>query len=334
LIVSVDLFTLFESLVLPLEQPSGRSLSAALITGFDNHRLAKDASGSPCLLLRQPSAAISAPTRLQNLMISYAVPCVVNRDDGVQEHGVFTIIKCASTDPSLFPHFLRILSPLVMVLGPTPTSAAVRRAIIGLVQLFQALTIPARKSVQGLWAELLMIRYATDPAQVAAAWHGTFGERVDFVAGQQRCEVKSSSARVRTHHFSLAQLMPPPPARLIVASVFVESIGGGMSLGTLFDETRALLASDPAMLARFDLVFYSTLGSAWAEALDERFDLELARSSVQFFDSIDIPRTDAPPPTVSDVRFTSDLSAVAPLTPENLRTTEGFFPALLPALSD
>jgi Putative PD-(D/E)XK family member, (DUF4420) len=329
--VSLDLVTLFESLVLPLEQPSARSLSAAVIPGFDTHRLAIDASGSPCLLLRQPAAAPAAPTRLQNLMVSYAVPCIVGRNDGVQEQGVFTIIKCASADPSLYPHFLRVLSPLIMLLGASPSAAAVRRAIVGLVQLFQALTTPAKKSVQGLWAELLLIRYATDPAQVATAWHGTPGERVDFAAGKQRCEVKSSSTHARTHHFSLAQLTPPPPARLIVASVFVESIGGGMSLGNLFDETRALLASDPAVLARFDGVFYSTLGSGWAEALDERFDLELARSSLQFFDAMEIPRAGDIPPTVLDVRFTSDLSALSPLPVVELSAAGGLLAAAIPS---
>ena len=325
----IDLAALFESLILPLEQPLARSLSAAVIPGFDNHRLAKDSSGAPCLLLRQPSAASSAPTRLQNLMVSYAVPCVVSHRTGAQEHGVFTIIKCASTDPALYAHFLRILSPLVMVLGQTPTAAAVRRAISGLVQLFQCLTTPAKKSIQGLWGELLIIRYATDPIRVAAAWHGTPDERVDFGAGRHRCEVKSSSARTRTHHFSLLQLIPPAPARLIIASVFVESIGGGLSLGSLFDQTRALLASDSAILARFDSIFYSTLGSGWSESLEECFDLELALSSVRFFDARDVPKVETPLAIgVADVRFTSDLSSIPPLSKTDLTSEEGLFSAV------
>jgi len=218
-----------------------------------------------------------------------------------------------------------------MVLGPTPTSAAVRRAITGLVELFQALALPAKKSVQGLWAELLLIRYATDPALIAAAWHGTPGEQVDFAAGRQRCEVKSSSTRTRAHYFSLAQLTPPASARLIVASVFVESIGGGLALGGLFEETRALLASDPALLARFDGVFYSTLGNGWSEALDERFDLELARSSLQFFDGTQVPRPGDIPMPVSDVRFISDLSALSRLPDPELSAAGGLLAAAVPS---
>jgi hypothetical protein len=226
--VSTDLYELFESLVLPLERPTGRSLSAVGIPGAGSHRLAKDVGGSPCLLLRQPaSASPTPPIRLQNLLVPYGVPCAISHSDGQQEDGTFTIIKCSSADPSLFPHFLRILSPIITTLGPTPTAAAVRRAISGLVDLFQALTAPAKKSIQGLWAELLIIRRSADPVTLVAAWHGLPIERIDFLRGKQRIEVKSSSNRRRVHHFSLEQLTPPASARLVVASLFVEPVGGG-----------------------------------------------------------------------------------------------------------
>ena len=143
------------------------AVSAVVVPDAENYRLAKDTNGSPCLLLQQPpSAAQSAPIRLQNLMVTYGVPCVISHADGQREEGTFTIIKCASTETSLFPHFLRILSPIIETLGAGPTPAAIRRAISGLVDLFQSLTIPAKKSVQGLWAELLLMRRASDPRMV------------------------------------------------------------------------------------------------------------------------------------------------------------------------
>jgi hypothetical protein len=260
------------------------------------------------------------------------VPCAISHSSGQQEEGTFTIIKCSSADPSLFPHFLRILSPVIAALGATPTAAAVRRAISGLVDLFQALTAPAKKSIQGLWAELLVIRGASDPAALARAWHGVPEERIDFLAGQQRIEVKSSSGRQRVHHFSLQQLTPPAGARLIVASVFVEPVGGGLSLRRLNDDIRALLAFDSALLMRFDSVFYATLGAGWSDALEECFDLELAAESVQFFNSADIPKIDGPiPSTVSDIRFVSDLSAAPTLSASSMTSAAGLFAAAVPS---
>lgn len=327
--MSALLEELFDSLVLPLEQPTGRSLSAAPIPGYENYRLAKDSSGSPCLLLRHAAAAIpTSPIRLQNLIVSYGVPCLITRPDSQQEEGTFTIVKCSNVDPSLFPHFLRILSPIIVTLGATPTAAAVRRAISGLVDLFQSLTMPAKKSVQGLWAELFVIRNSGNPIEVAGAWHGAPDEHVDFVSGRHRIEVKSSSTRTRVHHFSMLQLTPPAQARLVVASVFVENIGGGVSLGQLTEEIRTMLTSDPGLLARFDAVFYATLGASWTEAMEERFDSELASESLQFIDSVHVPKIDGSiPSAVRDVRFTSDISGVAIMSQESLITAGGLFAA-------
>jgi len=330
--LNTDLCALFDSLVLPRELPTGRSLSAVALPDAENYRLAKDTNGAPCLLLRQPpSATRSAPIRLQNLVVSYEVPCVVSHADGQREEGTFTIVKCAGADPSLFPHFLRILSPVIASLGIQPTAAAIRRAINGLVDLFQSLTAPAKKSVQGLWAELLLMRRASDPRTLIRAWHALPYEHVDFVSGRQRLEVKSSGNRQRKHYFSLDQLTPPANTRLFVASLFVESVGGGLSLRRLFDETRDLIASDPSLLTRLDAAFYATLGSNWNDAMEESFDEELASQSLQFFDSTKIPRIQGPiHPAIGDVRFASDLSGTPPETPETIRLAGGLFAAVLP----
>jgi hypothetical protein len=257
---------------------------------------------------------------------------VISHPDGQREEGDFTIIKCSSADPSLFPHFLRILSPIITTLGVTPTPAAVRRAISGLVDLFQALTTPAKKSVQGLWAELLLIRGASDPLALVGAWHALPSERMDFLSGQQRIEVKSSSNRRRVHHFSLVQLTPPASTQLVVASLFVESVGGGLSMRRLSDDVRAILAPDPVLLTRFDAVFYATLGASWSDAMDECFDLELATESLQFIDHAEIPKLAGPiPTTVSDVRFTSDVSAAPRLSLESLISRRGLLAAVVPA---
>jgi hypothetical protein len=310
-----DLLQLFESLVMPMPAASGSDLSAAKIPGLTTYRLAKDASGYPCLLIEQPSSGSqAAPIRLENLQVSFGVPCTITELGGKKEQDTFTIVRCSATDPALFPHFLKIVSPIVAGLGPSPTSAAVRRAIVGLVELFQALAAPAKKMVQGIWAELLLIRLSTNPRAMAAAWHHDPTERFDFSAGPQRVEVKSSMNRQREHYFSLEQLKATGGSKIVVASVFAERVGGGVSLRKLFDDTRALLAEDPQLTTRFDSVFYKSLGSGWADAMDECFDWELAKDSLAFFNAELVPKIEGGiPASVSDVRFRSDLSALVPL---------------------
>ncbi len=181
-------------------------------------------------------------------------------------------------------------------------------------------------------AELLVIKSASDPRALAAAWHRLPDERLDFVSGRQRLEVKSSSNRLRVHHFSLVQLTPLQNSQLIVASLSVEPVGAGLSLRRLFDEIRSFTASEPVLQMQLEDVFYATLGANWNDGMEESFDEELASESLQFFDSADIPKIDGPiSPAISDIRFTSDMSAAPPVTPESLRSAGGLFTAVVPA---
>jgi len=329
---ATDLLELYQSLSFPIPAASDRGLSAIPIPGIETHRLAKDASGSPCLLIRQsPQNAFSAPIRLENLRVSFDAPCTVIYPAREPESDTFTIVRCTAADPALFPHFLRILSPIVTALGPRPTRAAVRRAISGLVELFQALVAPAKKTIQGVWAELFLIRLASEPHTMAAAWHRDPLDHFDFSTGAQRIEVKSSSLRRRAHHFSLAQISPPKGTRVLVASIFVERAGGGVSLARLFEDARARLIASAEATARFDATFYASLGSGWQDAMNEAFDWELAKESLAFFDAGSVPSIATPVPVgVSEVRFSSDLSAAAPLREDELLASGGVFAAAIP----
>lgn len=329
----LDLLRLFESLVMPMPEVSGNDLSAVPIPSAETHRLAKDSNGSPCLLIRQPSQSVrSAPIRLENLFVSFGVPCTITQPGGILERDTFTIVRCSAANPGLFPHFLRIVSPMVAALGPSPTPAAVRRAISGLVELFQALAAPARKTIQGIWAEVLLIRLSSNPRAMAAAWHRDPLEHFDFAAGPQRIEVKSSSVRRREHYFTLDQLTPTGGSRTVVASVFVERAGGGVSVRRIFDDTRRLIADDLSLATRFDSVFYSSLGSGWADAMDECFDWELAVDSLTFYAAEAVPRAETrTPQSVFDIRFRSDLGSTPPLAFQQLQDLGGVFAAVVPA---
>ena len=329
---ALDLVQLFESLVMPLPAVAGSDLAAVPIPGAESHRLAKDSNGAPCLLIRQPSQSTrSVPIRLENLFVSFDVPCVITVPGSKLERDTFTIVRCSPANPRLFAHFLKIIFPLVAGLGPSPTTAAVRRAISGLVELFQTLAVPARKTIQGLWAELLLIRVSPNPWAMAAAWHREPLEHFDFADGPQRIEVKSSNSRRREHQFSLEQLTPFGALQIIVASIFVERAGGGVSLRKIVDDTRALLAGEMALMTKFDSVVYTSLGSGWVDAMDECFDWELAVNSIAFYRAESVPRPEnLTPQIVFDVRFRSDLSSTPQFDRQQLRELGGIFAAGVP----
>lgn len=62
--------------------------------------------------------------------------------------------------------------------------------------------------------------------------------------------------------------------------------------------------------------------------MDESFDWQLAKESLAFFDAEEVPKIDGGiPPTVSDVRFRSDLSSLIPMEGTGLLDLGGLFAA-------
>ncbi len=308
--------------------------SAHAIPGFENHRLGKDTNGAPSLLIsvREVSTRTRpSPIVLENLTVQHDVDCRIKRGDGPLEEGSFTVLRCTSQDAALHVHFLRIASPLVMLVGINPTRIEVSRIIDSLVELFRAINEAPRKSVQGLWAEIFLISGAPAADLLVDAWHVVPQDRYDFNAGSQRIEVKSATGRVRDHYFSLEQLYPPAGSHLLVASVFVERTGAGISLGDLVSKVRDRMGGNAELVAHFDRIVYQTLGNGWERALDERFDLELAQESLGFFDVAQIPRLPLELPLgVSEVRFRSDLSGQRAVDPGRMLASPGLFRAAMP----
>jgi hypothetical protein len=218
----------------------------------------------------------------------------------------------------------------VVLLGSEPSQRDITRAINKFVNLFRAMAEPARKSTQGFWAELFLIAQAVDPVTLLRAWHATPYDIYDFNAGKQRIEVKSTCSQVRQHRFSLEQLRPPEGTRVLVASLFVERAGGGVSLSNLLTDIRERIEGSTEHLIHLDQVVASTLGDNWRQGLTTRFDRELAQESLQFYDAAVIPRIDTElPPGISDVRFTSNLTGIDSVSRKQMKTSGDLFQAAL-----
>lgn len=299
------------------------------------HRVARDGTGQPVVLLREQddfNVDCPPPVRLEHLSVNHRVMCRVVLHGSVVQQGRFTVLRCTSADAELQGHFLRVTDALVRSLPPSPARAAVRHAVEQLIELFRALSEPSGRSVQGLWAELFLIANASNPVILAEAWHVTPEDLHDFARGAQRIEVKSCHSRLREHHFSLEQLCPPPPTQVVIASLVVERIGGGLSLAELLDQARRSVGQHPDLVLRLEQQASSTLGDGWREGLRERFDAGLALSSLAFYPARSIPIVSPSLPAgVRDVRFVSDLSGVMPAPPPDLSMAGELWAAAFPA---
>lgn len=318
-----DLRALFAMLPTPPLVPTEAPLVTALpVPERPCFRVARNGSNHPLLLLESTGMATSAPPlALEHLRIEYARPCRVQSPEGTLNAGVFTIFACTSADPVLRDYFLLVGGALVSATPQDPQPGAVAQAIETMAELFRALQAPARSSVQGLWGEVFLIAESRDHASVARAWRVAIDDRFDFSSQASRVEVKSTRGVNRMHHFSLEQLRPPTGVRGFVASLRVEYAGGGTSIEDLLTELRASLSNEPDLLFRVESVVATTLGIAYRTGIAERYDREAALTSLAYYRMEDVPSIHAVlPPAVTDVRFRSDLSAVAPVQDRTLMT--------------
>ncbi len=330
----LDLVTLFNSFQSPdVTIGQAARFSAQPIPGYERNRLAKDENNAPSLLISATHSTTGekpAPIKLEHLTVQYNVNCRISRSDGSIEEGLFTVACCTGNDEALHIYFLRVVEAIVVSLGTTPSQLDVAHAIKNLTALFRAMAEKPRKSVQGLWAELFVIAHAYDIATVVNAWHITPEDRYDFNAGNQRIEVKSTSARVRQHYFSLEQLCPPTDTTLLIASLFVEYAGAGTSVMELAEQIRSRISNNPDLLLHVDRIISLTLGERWRDALEDRFDVELAKDSLSFFEASAIPTVGRNLPLgVSEVRFKSDLSQCSLANIQDFRALGGLFQASL-----
>ena len=305
-----QLAELFSSLVAP-SSDDGNPFSAVPIPDSPSHRVGKDGSGYPCLLIRvenAPTAGRLPSLQLERLAVHHDVRCrIADTDTQVTTIERLTVVRCKDHD--LISYFLRICEPVVATLGDSPHRSEVSRIVSRLAELFQSISRPPRGSVQGLWAELFVITTSRDPAVLVEAWHVNPEDRFDFTLGDQRLEVKSTSGPDRRHRFSLNQVRVLEDIHVLVASLFVEPAGGGSSLGELVDRIIGQLEGHPELALYVDHMVALTLGQALQRGLEERFDFERARDSLTFFRGRDIPSVSPElPPSVSSVQFTADLT--------------------------
>lgn len=253
----------FENLPIP-DTTKEHSYSAVAIHGFENHRIAKDFKENPCILIsvnQKEQSFKVARQKLYNLSITHNLICEIHVGPTKEEHN-FSVIRYSGNDEDLKRYFLKACEILVPSLGNSPNNKQITNTVNKFIELFKVLKEPPKKTLQGLWSELFLIHQSKNPKKLVKAWHTVPEEKHDFSLEKLRIEVKSSSTRNRTHHFSLGQLAAPSKCELFVASLFVEILAGGKSVEDLLNEITERLDQESRLIEKLNFVTYSTLGGS------------------------------------------------------------------------
>jgi hypothetical protein len=273
--------------------------------------LGKDQQGAPVFLIADEGAPAYRPVvQHRHLSAAFGMLCRLNVD-GAEVVGRFALVRFEGNAAELHELFIRCVQAAIEDLPEAADTSDIETRVTRLLALFRSLARPAGREISGLWAELYCIANSGNVAVAVERWHNDNNEVFDFSWGQGRLEVKSTVGTFRIHDFALDQLRPPSGGAGYVASLVLKPSGAGVGVLDLARQVEAALPGQHQLQAKLWAVLVQSLGADFSDALDRRFDADLARSQLMVFRMEDIPSV---PPVadarISSVRFKADLSTV------------------------
>lgn len=287
------------------------AIVALRVPGASSYHLGLTQQGCLCALVETTGGHGGVDIRLRNLEIRQGVRCRVRAPGAPEQDVTGSLVVCRAEQASLLYLFLRLYAEAIDVLGPSPSTDDVSTWLERLASLLSRLEQDGRKRLQGLWAELLVIREMGVPELLVRRWRPDPQERFDFLGAGFALEVKSCRDFERVHEFSLEQLRPPEGLEVWVASVVVRQDPAGMSVLDLLGELEQRLG-DPVYRQALREITLATGGAALEEDDQYRFDAELGSASLRLLEASAIPcLLGNPPPEVISVSLRVRCEGVA-----------------------
>lgn len=275
---------------------------------------------NPIFLIEKEFKNNTKDFKLALISVLFNRDCSLILDNGKTVEKKYSLIILHSDDFDMQQYFLNVVALLFQKLPQDPSQKELIDEINKLILLFSASAKPAMKTIQGLWAEMLVIEQSTNPEYLIRSWHASPNSKYDFNDGQNKMEVKSTSQTKRIHSFSYEQTIPNPNSKLLIASIKVIETGVGKSIVNLRDNICKRV-SDLNLQYKVNEMILSSLGSDFTNISDLYFDYQYAIDETSFFDSGNIPTIPLStiPPELSNIKFSCDLTNIQDIKREDLR---------------
>lgn len=250
-------------------------------------------AGCVCVLVPTAGRAPGRHHRLRNIEVREGLNCDVLAPGGPARAIRGTLVVCRSEQSGLVRLFLGLLADAMTTLGPLPAASEFSNWVIRAAELFSRLEGEGRRTMQGLWAELVVASSLPLPEVAVRRWHADPLERYDFTSGAFSLEVKSCTDLDRVHSFSLDQLRPQTGALVWIASVVARPEPLGHSV---LDLVHALEMRIPTPNVRDKLreIVFVSAGSSIDDDDRYRFDAAGARASLRLLDACAVPSVPGP----------------------------------------
>lgn len=307
-----SIFKIFQDL--KNETPSKiDGFTIANLPKIKNHKIGLSKDGLPLFFIKceNKTNEKTLDYNLESISIQFNQKCQLLSNDKKVADGDYTIIALKTDSVDLQEYFLNILYFVLLKLPAIANLKELKFEVEKLISLFNKFSKLPTKTIQGLWAELLVIEQSSNPEYLINAWHYSSTDKFDFNDGIDKIEVKSTAKSRRIHNFSLEQLNPNKNSKLIIASVFAVETGKGK---TIFDLVKLIdeKVKNKEVLFRINEVLLDTLGRDFEKTFEHYFDYQLAVDSLAFFDSEFVPKIEASSirQEITNIHFDSDLSQI------------------------
>jgi len=310
-----SIFKIFSDLKNELPK-NNEGFSIANLPRIKNHKIGLSKDDLPLFFIKceEVSTEKVLDYNLEYISIHFNKKCQLKEKDKKVTMGNYTIIALKTDSLDLQEYFLNILYFVALKLPEIAKLKELKIEVENLIILFTKFSKVPTTTIQGLWAELLVIDQSINPEYLAKAWHVSPSDKFDFNDGVDKIEVKSTKKSKRIHNFSLEQLNPNKNSRLIIASVFAIETGKGYSIFDLVNLIDNRIKNKD-IITKINEVIIDTLGSDFEKSFELFFDYQLAKDTLAFFKSETVPKinTTSISKEISNVHFDSDLSNVEQL---------------------
>jgi len=286
------------------------------------HKIGISNEGFPIFFVKCDNETKSIDINLELISVFFSQECKIKEKEN-NKNDTYTIVLLKTLNIDFQQYFTDVFSIILQQIESVPTEKELYREVRKVIDLFSSISKPPIKSIQGLWAELLVIEKSINPEYLISAWHISPLDKYDFNDSKDKLEVKSTTKSKRIHRFSIEQLNNNSGSDLLIASTFVIETGAGKSILNLRDTIISKI-SDIKLKLRLNEMIFKTMGNEYEKLGDIFFDYQQASDSLCFYDVKDIPRIDisAIPFQVSNVTFDCNLMDV-PTVLENGSNLQG-----------
>ncbi|TAG52533.1 MAG: PD-(D/E)XK motif protein, partial [Cytophagales bacterium] len=251
--------------------------------------------------------------KLKYIELTHNLECKVS-ENGNSKIDNYSVIIFKSDERILQNYFLGIATSLLNSLSKKPSQKEVFETFKTFIEIFRSLTETPTKTIQGLWAELILIEQSKNPETLINYWHNIPEEKFDFNADNEKIEVKSSSNLERVHIFTAEQLNPANDSQVIIASIFTKQVSNGLNVLDILEKIETRITENE-LIEKVYRIVSKTLGNTFEQTTKIKYDYNLARNSLRFYIHQDISKVERIniPLRVSEVKFKSDLTNIKPI---------------------